>query len=199
MWLRDQSWDVSPGLCLRVLSLPYTRTQDSACPFPLGNTSVYLALEPSGLSLWVQPRARCYPMKAPCLSLPFGGTGLHSGLRVKGTQLSGPQNVPAQQGSDFRRRTEPFCRQQRTEGRPWRWLPCCSLALLPAGSCFKRRVNRVSESLQSLWPWDTQLDWAEPGLECGTWPPNLGQLPWHPIPQLHPGGRFPLINQAQPS
>lgn len=136
MWLRDQSWDVSPGLCLRVLSLPYTRTQDSACPFPLGNTSVYLALEPSGLSLWVQPRARCYPMKAPCLSLPFGGTGLHSGLRVKGTQLSGPQNVPAQQGSDFPRRTEPFCRQQRTEGRPWRWLPCCSLALLPAGSIF---------------------------------------------------------------
>lgn len=34
--------------------------------------------------------------------------------------MSGPQNMPAQQGSGFPLgRSEPFCRQQRTERRLW--------------------------------------------------------------------------------
>lgn len=77
---------------------------------------MYLTLEPSGLSLWVHPRARRRSGQVPHVSLSFGGTGLRPGLGGTGTQLSRPQNVPAQQGSDFPRRTEPAAGSKGQEG-----------------------------------------------------------------------------------
>ena len=99
---------------------PYPQLQASACPSPAGEAWAYLVLEPSGSSLWVKPRARCCPKKAWHLPLPFGLRDLHSGLAGGETQLSGPQNVPAQRGSGFPLgRREHFCRWQRTEARLW--------------------------------------------------------------------------------
>lgn len=49
-----------------------------------------------------------------------------------------------------------------------------------AGTCLELGVNRVSESLESSWLWDTQLAVAQSGLECRTQAPNLGQLPLQP-------------------
>lgn len=101
-------------------SLPYAQLQASACPSPAGEARAYLVLEPSGSSLWVKPRACCCPKKAWHLPLPFGLRDLHSGLAGGETQLSRPQNVPAQRGSGFLLgRKEHFCRSQRTEARLW--------------------------------------------------------------------------------
>ena len=132
----------------RSFLFPLRQAQGSACPF-----SIRRRLGVSGPgALWAQPtgqpRACFCPEKAPHLSLPFRGAGLRSGLGGKGTQLPGPQKAPDQQCSDFPpRRREVFASNRGQQGRPWLWLPCCSLALLSAGSCFILGVSRISESL----------------------------------------------------